>query len=86
MPGSIVQASPGGRSPRTIKIVPNTLTSTKFEVQEQDHQLKDEDHQGDEQAREEDDGGSTRGIWMPGANEEENTRYRCFLEYMESKR
>ena len=72
MPGPIVQASPGGGSPRTEKILTKRLTS-KFEVKGQDHQPQGHPEVGG-------------GLWVQGAAKSDNERYKIFLAYMEEKR
>ena len=72
MPGPIVQASTGGTSPRTIKVIPDTkhLHTRTQHQQDQGH------HQG----------GQDEGVWVKGSSEEDRARYRELMEYMEEKR
>ena len=85
MPETLSQASPGGTSPRTIKN-DQILNIFTFEVPKQHHlhgglnREKGKVEQGQEERMSEEE------VWVGGAKEEDNERYRNFLTYMEEKR
>ena len=95
MPGSIVQASPGGTSPRTInhnQILNSDYIEDEIEsvrcLAEEDGDTK-EDGGGRDAKKDEATprvGEEEGAQWIQGATSEDNERYRVFLAYMEEKR
>ena len=95
MPGSIVQASPGGNSPRTINNLHvsnhHPIGGQKDDQQEQEHQGgaqgDPQEHQGDPQEHQQAEGNlEDAAIWVKGSLEEDKRRYKDLMAYMEDKR
>jgi hypothetical protein len=102
MPGSIVQASPGGTSPRTIKYNQLLITNVFEVILQQQPELEtgcqgegakgpqvpegDQDQEHQQGGQGLDDLGEEKKLWVEGASRSDNDRYRSFLAYMEEKR
>ena len=93
MPGPIVQASPGGTSPRTInnihvsnhhhiEILGTVREEGVQQESQDDHQHEDhcQDHHGDHCQDHQD------AVWVLGSLEDDKQRYRDLMAYMEEKR
>ena len=85
MPGSISQASPGGTSPRTLKLVkrPNIIN---FASQEDSQEDRRGVAQGIQDQGDHEESNREEGTRVKNATEEDNLRYRLVLNYMEEIR
>jgi hypothetical protein len=81
MPTPKVWASPGGTSPRTIKVISE---SNPIVIEEPVAQHAA--HQGQEEERGREGEDDQAGTWVSGAGDEENRIYKNFLRYCEERR
>ena len=80
MPGPIVQAPPGGTSPRTIN---NLHVSNHHQHTERLEIIREE---GAKQESQDEQSLEGQAVWVQGSMEEDKKRYRDLMAYMEEKR
>ena len=83
MPTPKVWASPGGTSPRTIKVNPETNPPIIEEPVSKPDKGKEAGNQGPEEEGGREGDGDKEGTWVIGADEEDNKIYREFISYCE---
>ena len=86
MPTPKVWASPGGTSPRTIKVNPETNPPIIEEPVPKPDKGKEAGNQGPEEEGGREGDGDKEGTWVIGADEEDNKIYREFISYCEERR